>query len=75
MTNDIRNHGHVLVGIWMSSPDEANILLKAIEGRLRNIAPNDVDRPQLEKWRREVLNFPNRATNGGWVGWSEGESP
>lgn len=75
MSVNVRSHGHVLVGLWMSSPAEVAIMLRAIEGRLRSIGPDDADRPRLEKWRTEALNFPSRADRDDWVGWDEGAAP
>lgn len=63
--------GSVLVGLWMRSPEEAAIMLRALEAGLRNIAAEDPDRPKLEDWRRQTMNLAGRSANEQWVGWTE----
>ena len=59
-----------MVGLWMNNEAEANIMLRALEARLRNIGPTDPDRRRLEQWREEALNIPNRAAKEEWHGWT-----
>lgn len=59
----------VMVGIWTSSPCEAEILTRALEERLRNIGAEHPDRHQLEIWRRQTRNFVARAEAEEWSGW------
>lgn len=65
-------YGRVMVGLWMSTPEEADIMLRALEERLRNTLPNDPDRKRLEEWRRQALNMSHRAQSEDWVGWEAG---
>jgi hypothetical protein len=64
-------YGHVHVGLWMKSPQECEIMLKALEAGMRQLARDDPDRPKLEEWRRQALNIGNRSVTEEWTGWSK----
>ena len=66
-----RQYGGVLAGLWMSSPEEAAMMERAMETRLRSIGHDHPDRPKIEKWRSEAMNLLHRATRDGWRGWAE----
>jgi hypothetical protein len=61
--------GHTLVGLHMSGPDEVDIMLRALEARLRGIETDHPDRARLEDWRRQARNFQSRGEADDWVGW------
>lgn len=69
MGDSAPKYGSVLVGLWMRNAEENATMLRAIEERLRNIAANDPDRPQLETWRKEAMNMQHRAAKEEWTGW------
>lgn len=61
--------GHVLVGLWMKTPDEAEVMIRAIDERLRNIGADDPDRSKLQDWRQQAMNMTHRAKSENWAGW------
>lgn len=65
--------GHVHVGLWMKSPDEAEIMIRAIECRLRALSQDDRDRPMLQEWRRQAMNMTSRSATEEWTGWEKSE--
>ncbi|ODT82455.1 MAG: hypothetical protein ABS76_07490 [Pelagibacterium sp. SCN 64-44] len=64
-------YGQVHVGLWMQSREEAEIMLRAIEHRLRVLAHNDPDRHQLEIWRKQAMNMPAKSKSQDWTGWAK----
>lgn len=62
-------HGGVIAGVWMYGPEDAEIMERAMESRLRNIGADHPDRLKLEQWRREAMNLLHRARGDDWGGW------
>ncbi len=70
----MKEFGHVHVGLWMTSPEETEIMIRSLDERLRNISIDDPDRPKLEEWRRQAMNFTNKSRNQEWAGWQSKEN-
>lgn len=63
--------GRVHVGLWMKSPEEAQVMLRALEAGLRNMPADDRDRPMVMEWRKQALNFASKGKSQDWIGWNE----
>jgi len=60
-------NGHVIAGLWVSSPAECQTLMRAVEAGMRGA--NTAEVHKLHKWWVQLRNMRWRALAENWVGW------